>query len=134
MKLNKELCERLRKGEIQLKHTGTVEQLRCVLRNAFPKDIGRIKGTGTYYMKSKNSNYFESTYISWGLPIYNTDQFFEAQDQIPEVGKTLNHETRELAKQLLVAFVEAGDLPSYLCQEKAIQLAKEFVEMLDKEG
>lgn len=131
MKLKKELIERLAKGEIQLENTLTVEPLRCVLQAAFPKSVGRITGSGRYYRKSKCRNHFESTYNSSDLPIYTTEQFFEP-NQRPSVQEKLDSQTRELAKQLFVAFIRAGHLPAHNSMSRAIEAATEFVRILDE--
>ena len=130
MKLNQELIKRLANGEIVLKHTGTVEQLNEILQAAFP-DSGEAFGDCRYYKRL--------TYNKWrgrdskppGVPIFTTEQFYE-QDHIPDVGNKINTETRELAKELFVAFMYAGNLPAYNSMNKAIETAKEFIQMLDE--
>lgn len=134
MKLNNELIKRLANGEIQLKNTGDVKALRCILQNAFPKVIGRIRGTNDYYYKSNNyKNDFDATYNSIDLPIFTTEQFFE---HLPDVRNMVQQptEARELAKQLFVAKMYAGNLPSSNAMNQAIDNAKQFIKLLDENG
>lgn len=47
--MNKELIAKLAAGEIAVKNDGTLEELKSVLRAAFPKDESRIGGRYKYY-------------------------------------------------------------------------------------
>lgn len=84
MKLNQELVQRLAAGEIQLKNTGTVEQLQEILNAAFPDDIVVTSGTYVYYYKHEDTD----SKLIWDcddnpptLPIYTTEQFFEPETE-----------------------------------------------------
>lgn len=176
--MNQELIKRLAAGEIQLKDTGTVEQLNEILLVAFP-DNSEVNGNRMYYESADYNNcwYYDDTPSN--LPIYTTEQFFEVEhtqvtestydpetqtlsetfepmpkqkrifwqcnpnenpfgdedetDHVPDVRKTMDAETRELAKQLFVAKMYAGNLPSANAMNQAIDNAKQFIQLLNNE-
>lgn len=87
MKLNKELIKRLANGEIQLKHTGTVEQLNEILQAAFPYSE-KSKGKAKYYKKGDiMREHWIATDILSKLPVWTTQQFYE---HLPNLSNTNN--------------------------------------------
>lgn len=128
MKLNQELINLLANGKIQLHHNGTVEQLNEILKAAFPGDKVKVSNARNYY-NALGDGYWQVWYRpSIDLPIFTTEQFYEPD----EVGEVLTAEVRELAKELFIAFMYAGQLPAQNSMNKAISTAKEFVRMLDE--
>lgn len=138
MKLNQELIDKLAKGEILLQHTGTVEQLREILKEAFPLSVKDLNNKyyhhWTYYHRKKyKANHYDFTVrnairerYNANLPIYKTEQFFNL---VPDVGKTIDAETRELAKQLFLRYTFNADEPMKL----AIKHAKQFIKLLNEQ-
>lgn len=53
MKLNQKLIKQLRNGEIAVENSGTLEQLREVLKAAFPEDSVIPAGIAIYYSRSE---------------------------------------------------------------------------------
>lgn len=54
--MNKKLIKKLRKGTIALVNDGTLEELREVLKYAFPNDKTNSEGIFKYYYKSPYSD------------------------------------------------------------------------------
>jgi hypothetical protein len=126
--MNQELIKRLADGEIQLQNTGTVEQLREILAAAFPNDGTNSHGTFRFYKRwSSNNPYnWRCNNKAYNLPIYTTEQFFEDEtEHIPEVRKKMDAETRKFAKQLLIH-------NDNFTQEECIELAKDFIQLLNE--
>ena len=123
MKLNQELIDKLAKGEIQLHNTGTVEQLNEILKSAFPDDAMLARGRYEFYSgDTLISGEYDYHDTPRDLPIYTTEQFYH----VPDVGKTIDAETRELAKQLYVFNPSMG-------AERAIKQAKLMVKLLNEQ-
>ena len=120
MKLNQELIDKLDKGEIQLQHTGTVEQLNEILKSAAPGDKYNASGTSKYYGVNNSGEWVDKINPDFTTPIYTTEQFYH----VPNVGK-MDTETRELAKQL---FVHTGAGAG-----KCITLATDFIKLLNEQ-
>lgn len=138
MKLNQELIKRLANGEIQLKHTGTVGQLNEILKAAFPKDTSTSSVNYLYYFADlcMKSHWDCEMNLKLDTPIFTTEQLFES-DRLPDVGNMSkthmeSNETRELAKQLFVAY--CTELDGEDAMDLSIQQAKIFIQRLDKNG
>ena len=130
MKLNQELIDRLAKGEILLQHTGTVEQLNVILKAAAPKDKYNAIGISKYYGVNNSGEWVDRRKEPReDTPIYTTEQFL----QVPDVRKTIDTETRELAKRLFVGKMYAGHLPTGHAMKQAIQNAKDFIKLLNEQ-
>lgn len=128
MKLNRDLIERLAKGEIQLKNTNSdVKKLETVLNAVEPNFCASYKSN--FYMCLRQNEIIGQSIPFWNLQAFTTEQFFES---VPDVGNT--SETRELAKQLFSDKMRAGALPTHSCMETAIRDAKEFIKLLNENG
>ena len=144
--MNQELIKRLADGEIQLQNTGTVEQLREILAAAFPNDGTNSHGTFRFYERwSSNNPYnWRCNNKAYNLPIYTTEQFFEDEtEHIPDVRKTMDDETRELAKQLFRDYMNINSTKSFNTahelalykeglMEIAIEDAEQFIQLLNE--
>lgn len=78
MKLNQELVVKLTLGQIELEHTGTVDELKQILKASFP-NAARPTGVSKYYFKNEHEDYllWNCSNNKTGLPTYTTEQFFE---------------------------------------------------------
>ena len=132
MQLNKELIKRLANGDIQLQHTGTVEELNEILKAAFPNDTYEPNGTYTFYERwlptlPPSEYHYRCMFSASPKPIYTTEQFFEVgPDHFVDVTKKMDSETRELAKHLYV-HTGAG-------AEQCIEQAKQFIKLLNEQS
>lgn len=80
--MNEKLIKQLQEGEIAVHNDGTLEELREVLRYAFPKDDWPTTGTSKYY-KSYESNLWIST-DKTNLPSYSVKEFLKEEFVLPE--------------------------------------------------
>lgn len=85
--MNEKLIKQLREGTIALKNDGTLEELRQVLKLAFPNDNTKSNGNRKYYFKhDANENIW-----MWGektdLPSYSVKEFLKPENEYPKVMK-----------------------------------------------
>ena len=162
MKLNQELIKRLAAGEIAYKHTGNKKQFHYLMTSVLGKNVSDPKNfKDPFFVRPDYPNIWlyyigrEATKHP-NLPIYTTEQFFEvetekftiqcdpnekpygsdkAQSVIDDtlLNQTMDKETRKLAKQLFVAKMYAGNLPSANAMKQAIDNAKQFIQLLNNE-
>lgn len=87
--MNKKLIKQLRNGEIAVENDGTLEQLKKVLRVAFPKDKHDTLGAVKYYEK------INDTYIGCNtknLPTVSVKEFFKEETMnLPPIGTKVFH-------------------------------------------
>ena len=136
--MNQELIKRLAAGEIAYKHTGTNQQGLEIIKKAFPKKNYKWSMatlTKDFYRRSfKTKQPFIGVNDVLDVEIFTTEQFFEPEtNHVPDVRKTMDKETRELAKQLFVAKMYAGNLPSANAMNQSIDNAKQFIQLLNNE-
>ena len=69
----------LTNGLINIKHDGSLEQLKTVLKTAFPKDLTTPSGSDTIYGNSINfkNNWARSTGIKSSNPIVSCIDLYE---------------------------------------------------------
>lgn len=74
--MNQELIEELRAGEAAVKYDGTLEELRIILRVAFPHDLSILTGGNRYYLRSNNipSHWMSTSNIK--IKSYSVKDFF----------------------------------------------------------
>lgn len=79
MKLNQKLIQQLRNGEIAAENNGTLEQLREVLKAAFPKDETTVEGNHRFYfMKHVHTNEW-LCFDEINLPIISVADFYQPE-------------------------------------------------------
>lgn len=76
MKLNQKLIQDLRDGKIVVKNTGTVEELKMILNQAFPEDKTGIAGKGAYYYRWM-PNRWNCAPIASNRKAVNVEEFFK---------------------------------------------------------
>ena len=84
--MNEKLIKQLREGTIALKNDGTLEELREVLKCAFPNDSTKSYGNRKYYFKHYDKNMWmfgEKTY----LPSHSVKEFLKPENEYPKVMK-----------------------------------------------
>ena len=79
MKLNKKLIKQLRNGKIAVENNGTVEQLREVLKAAFPIRSSIPTGSCQYYSRSEINKDGWTAYPSYyeGKPTFKISEFYQ---------------------------------------------------------
>ena len=85
--MNEKLIKQLREGTIALKNDGTLEELREVLKYAFPNDDTKSNGNRKYYFKHDAD---ENIWM-WGektdLPTHSVKEFLKPENEYPKVMK-----------------------------------------------
>ena len=87
--MNEKLIKQLREGTIALKNDGTLEDLREVLKYAFPEDITNSEGNYKYYYK-------RPYYNEWGCSdiinsqTHSVKEFLKPDNEYPKVMKVSN--------------------------------------------
>ena len=87
--MNKKLIKKLRKGTIAVVNDGTLEELRKVLRYAFPKDMTNLQGVLKYYYKRPYHDEWmgiDNTH----LPTHSVKEFLKPENEYPKVMKVSN--------------------------------------------
>lgn len=79
MKLNQKLIQQLRNGEIAVENNGTLEQLREVLKEAFPKDKLPPGGTMKYYKMDRDFIDRWNATDSTTLPTISVADFYQPE-------------------------------------------------------
>ena len=84
-KLKQDLIEKLRNGEIAVKNSGTLKQLREVLKKAFPKDAFTATGQCNFYYKERLNNGTwdcdnETTLTTLHVKDFFEEEFFNGEE------------------------------------------------------
>lgn len=87
----KSLIKKLQDGEIAVKNDGSVEDLRRILKVAFPRDLVKPMGFCTCYLKSSFSENHWKTDYSTDLPLFSTSEFIKELDSM-EKTRTITSE------------------------------------------
>lgn len=142
MKLNQELIKRLATGEIAYKPSSFNDQHFHTITDAcgFKREKYLSKTLTPIYAfnQSKNSKLWfyytdREKKLHPNLPIFTTEQFFEAEtDHVPDVRKTMDAETRELAKSVFLKLTTKKGILSKEGQMKIIQECKQFIKLLNE--
>lgn len=75
--MNEKLIKELSEGRAILKNEGTLEELKMVLKLAFPKDAHSVSGASIYYYKGSNSLWGSSCAVdNRAEPIYSVKDFY----------------------------------------------------------
>ena len=84
--MNEKLIKQLREGTIALKNDGTLDELRKVLKYAFPLDIGNTTGLYLNYSASNKKNYWTGADTP-NLPSHSVKEFLKPENEYPKVMK-----------------------------------------------
>jgi hypothetical protein len=90
--MNEKLIKKLRKGTIALVNNGTLEELRKVLRYAFPNDKSKISGDCKYYFKSACGENIWVANDKTNLPTHYVKEFFKPKTRSYEYSSS--HKSR----------------------------------------
>ena len=82
--MNEKLIKQLREGTIALKNDGTLDELRKVLKYAFPK-YGETNGSFKYYYKREDCAWEYSNETN--LPTHSVKEFLKPENEYPKVMK-----------------------------------------------
>ena len=87
--MNEKLIKQLREGTIALKNDGTLEELREVLKYAFPKEMTNPQGVLNYYYKRPyHDEWIGIDYTH--LPTHSVKEFLKPENEYPKVMKVSN--------------------------------------------
>ena len=92
--MNKKLIKKLRKGTIAVVNDGTLEELREVLRYAFPKDMANPHGVLNYYYKRPYHDEWLGI-VNTHLPTHSVKEFLTQEKQIMNAVVNINPDTSE---------------------------------------
>lgn len=102
--------EDLRNGKCAVKNDGTLEELREVLRLAFPKDDCNLSGTAIFYFKNfKSTGEWDCT-SNIALPIQSVKDFLEPQFTRGDIVEVSNH-AEGWERRIYLTTVEGAYLP-----------------------
>ena len=88
--MNEKLIKQLREGTIALKNDGTLEELREVLKYAFPKEMTNPQGVLNYYYKRPyHDEWIGIDYTH--LPSHSVKEFLKPENEYPKVMKVSNN-------------------------------------------
>ena len=118
--MNQTLIARLRSGEIAAENNGSLEQLREVLKAAFPEDQCEVIGDCTYYLKCLfDKGEWLQANVSH-LPTVPITDFFEPS-------------TEDRAVELLRELVERWHRSQHINElASAFSIARQFLNELNK--
>lgn len=85
--MNEKLIKQLREGTIALKNDGTLEELREVLKYAFPNDKCKIIGDCKYYLKLDYGVNIWAGNDRIDLPSHSVKDFIKPENEYPKVMK-----------------------------------------------
>ena len=84
--MNEKLIKQLREGTIALKNDGTLDELREVLKCAFPKEMTNPQGVLNYYYKRPyHDEWIGIDYTH--LPSHSVKEFLKSENEYPKVMK-----------------------------------------------
>jgi len=92
--MNQKLIKQLQEGTIAVHNDGTVEELRLVLNEAFPKDNANAVGVHSYYQK-EGDNMWDSDNQT-NLPSYSVKEFLKEEFVLPEKWHIIPNNPSEL--------------------------------------
>ena len=87
--MNEKLIKQLREGTIALKNDGTLNELRKVLKYAFPLDTGNTTGLYLNYSASNKKDYWTGADTP-NLPSHSVKEFLKPESEYPKVMKVSN--------------------------------------------
>ena len=87
--MNEKLIKQLRERTIAVKNDGTLNELRKVLKYAFPLDIGNTTGLYLNYSASNKKNYWTGADTP-NLPSHSVKEFLKPENEYPKVMKVSN--------------------------------------------
>ena len=128
--MNKKLIKKLAAGEIAVKNDGTVEQLRKVLKAAFPDDEFPVKGSDVYYYSGDGGKW--AAFRETRLPSHPISDFYT--DDKPEfvrgeVVEVRDSEGDNWQRRIYLTKIE-GSTHQYICvgyaHEDRFRVKKEF--------
>ena len=93
--MNEKLIKQLREGTIALKNDGTLNELRKVLKYAFPLDIGNTIGLYLNYRASNDRDYWSGADNTW-LISHSVKEFLKLENEYPKVMKVSNNPIKTL--------------------------------------
>ena len=110
--MNEKLIKQLRERTIALKNDGTLNELRKVLKYAFPLDIGNTTGLYLNYSASNKKDYWTGADTP-NLPSHSVKEFLTQEKQIMKVtdlkeNECIHCETEEQAVAICKLMHEAG--------------------------
>ena len=94
--MNEKLIKKLRKGTIALVNNGTLEELRKVLRYAFPNGKSKISGDCKYYFKSACGENIWAANDKTNLPTHYVKEFLNQKQEIMSTVVNINPDTSEI--------------------------------------
>lgn len=94
--MNKKLIKKLKKGTIAVVNDGTLEELREVLKCAFPNDNTKSSGECKYYFKPNYSENYWATNDKTNLLTYSVKEFLTEEKQIMSTIVNINQDTSEI--------------------------------------
>jgi hypothetical protein len=107
--MNEKLIKQLRERTIALKNDGTLDELRKVLKYAFPLDIGNTTGLYLNYSASNKKDYWTGADTP-NLPSHSVKEFLKPENEYHKVMKVSKKpiKTKEEFKNALtrVVFME----------------------------
>jgi hypothetical protein len=120
--MNEKLIKQLKEGEIAVHNDGTIEELREVLKYAFPKDGWYIHGATKYYISSGCTQWIATDKAN--LPLCSVKEFLKEKTMIDKINdefivdctSNTTEERREVYKFLVD---NRGYNPSYLMNDYA---------------
>ena len=84
--MNEKLIKQLRERTIAVKNDGTLNELRKVLKYAFPLDKGNTIGLYLKYIASNNKDYWSGVDNTW-LISHSVKEFLKLENEYPKVMK-----------------------------------------------
>lgn len=81
--MNEKLIKQLQEGKIAVKNDSTVEELREVIKYAFPNDHGHLHGINTYYYRSLYRTDWAFNNFT-NLPSYSVKEFLKDDFVLPK--------------------------------------------------
>ena len=84
--MNEKLIKQLRERTIALKNDGTLNELRKVLKYAFPLDTGNTTGLYLNYSASNKKDYWTGADTP-NLPSHSVKEFLKPENEYPKVMK-----------------------------------------------
>ena len=88
--MNEKLIKQLRERTIAVKNDGTLNELRKVLKYAFPLDKGNTIGLYLKYIASNNKDYWSGVNNTW-LISHSVKEFLKLENEYPKVMKVSNN-------------------------------------------
>ena len=118
--MNEKLIKQLREGTIALKNDGTLEELREVLKYAFPKEMTNPQGVLNYYYKRPyHDEWIGIDYTH--LPSHSVKEFLKPENEYPKLMKVSMFpiKTKEQFKEALTRVVFMEKCCKFIAWNKA---------------